>query len=65
MIFQKEVVANGYEARLISRLNTHMNAKGVKGFASAGTVTGGGGLMGEAGPEAVVPLHRGSDGRLG
>jgi phage-related minor tail protein len=26
---------------------------------------GGTGLMGEAGPEAILPLRRGSDGRLG
>ena len=26
---------------------------------------GGGGLMGEAGPEAIMPLSRGADGRLG
>lgn len=50
---------------------------GVKAFASGGIVTrptpfkfasGGSfkqGLMGEAGPEAILPLKRGSDGRLG
>lgn len=50
---------------------------GVKAFASGGVVTrptpfkfasGGSfkqGLMGEAGPEAILPLKRGSDGRLG
>ena len=26
---------------------------------------GGGGLMGEAGPEAILPLSRGADGKLG
>ncbi len=42
-------------------------------FASGGVVTGpvsfpmrgGRGLMGEAGPEAIMPLSRGSDGKLG
>ncbi|MER2604811.1 MAG: phage tail tape measure protein [Siculibacillus sp.] len=42
-------------------------------FASGGVVAaptwfpmrGGAGLMGEAGPEAIVPLSRGADGRLG
>lgn len=50
---------------------------GVQAFASGGVVTrptpfkfasGGSfknGLMGEAGPEAILPLKRGSDGRLG
>ncbi|GEP09598.1 phage tail tape measure protein [Methylobacterium gnaphalii] len=45
----------------------------VKPFASGGIVAaptyfpmqGGTGLMGEAGPEAILPLRRGSDGRLG
>ena len=45
----------------------------VRAFASGGVVTGptlfplrgGLGLMGEAGPEAILPLRRGADGRLG
>ena len=45
----------------------------VRPFASGGVVAaptyfpmaGGTGLMGEAGPEAILPLKRGSDGRLG
>ncbi|GJD95717.1 phage tail tape measure protein [Methylobacterium iners] len=45
----------------------------VRPFASGGVVAaptyfpmqGGLGLMGEAGPEAILPLKRGSDGRLG
>jgi phage-related minor tail protein len=45
----------------------------VRPFANGGIVNsptlfplrGGAGLMGEAGPEAVLPLARGSDGRLG
>ena len=32
---------------------------------SSGAMRGGAGLMGEAGPEAVMPLHRGPDGSLG
>ena len=45
----------------------------VRAFASGGVVSGptvfpmrgGTGLMGEAGPEAIMPLERGPDGRLG
>ena len=49
-------------------------AGGVKPFASGGVIgtptyfpmsTGGLGLAGEAGPEAIVPLSRGPDGQLG
>jgi phage-related minor tail protein len=49
-------------------------AGGVKPFASGGVIgtptyfpmsSGGLGLAGEAGPEAIVPLSRGSDGQLG
>jgi lambda family phage tail tape measure protein len=45
---------------------------GVPGMYASGTVVngprffaGGAGLMGEAGPEAIMPLKRGADGRLG
>jgi phage-related minor tail protein len=47
---------------------------GIKPFAVGGVIgtpayfplaTGGAGLAGEAGPEAILPLARGSDGRLG
>lgn len=46
---------------------------GIKPFASGGVISaptyfpmsGGLGLAGEAGPEAIMPLSRGSDGRLG
>ncbi len=47
---------------------------GIKPFAAGGVIgaptyfplsSGGMGLAGEAGPEAIVPLSRGSDGRLG
>ena len=45
----------------------------VRGFARGGVIAGGTafpmasgiGLVGEAGPEAILPLSRGSDGRLG
>ncbi len=48
-------------------------AGGVRAFARGGVVDGptvfplggGAGLMGEAGPEAILPLARGADGRLG
>ena len=48
-------------------------ALAVKPFAKGGVIaspsyfpmTGGMGLMGEAGPEAIMPLQRGPDGRLG
>ena len=48
--------------------------EGIKPFATGGIIgtptyfplpSGGLGLAGEAGPEAIVPLSRGSDGRLG
>ena len=50
-----------------------IDAGQVRRFASGGIVTGpttfpmkgGTGLMGEAGPEAIMPLRRGPDGRLG
>jgi phage-related minor tail protein len=51
-----------------------LRAGGIKPFADGGLIgtptyfpltTGGLGLAGEAGPEAIVPLSRGSDGRLG
>jgi tape measure domain-containing protein len=49
------------------------NAGGVRAFAAGGVVneptgfayTGGMGVMGEAGPEAIMPLQRGADGKLG
>jgi phage-related minor tail protein len=55
--------------------NLFANAKGnvITPFANGGIVNspvlfpmrGGTGLMGEAGPEAIMPLSRGSDGKLG
>jgi len=56
---------------LANGLNSLMS--GLTPFAKGGVVSGptafpmrgGGGLMGEAGPEAIMPLSRGADGRLG
>lgn len=53
--------------------NLFSNALSPKPFAHGGVVNspvlfplrGGTGMMGEAGPEAIMPLSRGSDGRLG
>lgn len=54
--------------------NGNVFDKGLKKFASGGVVdsptmfgygSGKRGLMGEAGPEAIIPLKRGSDGKLG
>jgi phage-related minor tail protein len=53
--------------------NLFSGALSPKPFAHGGVVNspvlfplrGGTGLMGEAGPEAIMPLSRGSDGRLG
>lgn len=53
--------------------NLFSGALSPKPFADGGIVNspvlfplrGGAGLMGEAGPEAIMPLSRGSDGRLG
>ncbi len=70
-------IANGINA-LMSGLMPFANGAGfsqgrVMPFANGGVVSGpvsfpmrgGRGLMGEAGPEAIMPLTRGSDGRLG
>ena len=38
---------------------------GVVGGPTASAMRGGMGLMGEAGPEAIMPLERGADGKLG
>lgn len=54
--------------------NSEMAAGGIKPFAAGGVIgtptyfpmsPGGLGLAGEAGPEAILPLSRGADGRLG
>ncbi|NPD15370.1 phage tail tape measure protein [Xinfangfangia sp. D13-10-4-6] len=70
-------IANGINA-MMSGLMPFANGAGfaqgrVMPFANGGVVTGpvsfpmrgGRGLMGEAGPEAIMPLTRGADGRLG
>lgn len=65
-----ETLASGLISSLFSATNP---ALGVTPFAKGGVLSapayfphsGGLGLAGEAGPEAVLPLARGSDGRLG
>jgi lambda family phage tail tape measure protein len=70
-------VTGGIEALMSSFLpfakGTGFNGGRVAAFARGGVVDGptrfpmrgGTGLMGEAGPEAIMPLARGADGRLG
>ncbi|NBR22761.1 MAG: hypothetical protein EBU08_03045 [Micrococcales bacterium] len=70
------VLANGYPA-LAAANGGAFSANGIIPFASGGIVSrptmfrfadGGAmrsGIMGEAGPEAILPLRRGADGRLG
>jgi phage-related minor tail protein len=58
---------------LVGNLFSSALAPRVTGFAKGGVVNspvlfplrGGTGMMGEAGPEAIMPLTRGSDGKLG
>src|SRR5690606_10196552 len=70
-------IANGISA-MMSGLMPFANGAGfaqgrVMPFANGGVVSGpvsfamrgGRGLMGEAGPEAIMPLTRGADGKLG
>lgn len=65
------VLAGGLVNNLFSSLNPAMN--GITPFAKGGVVSaptyfpmqGGLGVAGEAGAEAILPLQRGSDGRLG
>lgn len=71
------VLAGGIEAAVSSLLPFAAGASFSQGrvmpFAKGGVVSGplafpmrgGTGLMGEAGPEAIMPLARGADGRLG
>jgi hypothetical protein len=64
-------VQNAFGGFIASGLNGLLSQ--VQPFAKGGVVTGptnfatrgGMGLMGEAGPEAIMPLARGADGRLG
>ncbi len=71
------VIGNGLQSLFASILpfanGAAFSAGRVTPFANGGVVTqptgfamrGGVGLMGEAGPEAIMPLARGSDGKLG
>lgn len=69
--FSKPIAAG--IAGLFSAKGNVFNGAGVTPFANGGVVSGptifpfanGIGLMGEAGPEAIMPLARGADGKLG
>ena len=68
-----EPIAKGIKTFLASEDGNVFGPSGFVPFAKGGVVSGptifpfanGTGLMGEAGPEAIMPLSRGSDGRLG
>jgi hypothetical protein len=67
-----QIPSSGVQSLLPSANGTAWN-NGVQFFANGGVVgsptmfghSGGLGVMGEAGPEAIMPLKRGSDGKLG
>jgi phage-related minor tail protein len=67
-----EGLINGAVGGIAGKLTTGLTGK-VRAFAKGGVVNGptgfamqqGTGVMGEAGPEAILPLARGADGRLG
>ncbi|MEQ3625338.1 MAG: phage tail tape measure protein [Celeribacter sp.] len=71
------MIARGIEGMVTGALPFAQGGSFAQGrvmpFAQGGVVTGpvafpmrgGSGLMGEAGPEAIMPLRRGADGRLG
>lgn len=70
--FSKPIAAG--IAGIFSERGNVFNSAGVTPFANGGVVVGGPtifpfangiGLMGEAGPEAIMPLARGADGKLG
>jgi lambda family phage tail tape measure protein len=69
--FSKPIAAG--IAEIFSAKGNVFNSAGVTPFANGGVVSGptifpfanGIGLMGEAGPEAIMPLARGADGKLG
>lgn len=69
--FSKPIAAG--IAGIFSEKGNVFNSAGVTPFANGGVVSGptifpfanGVGLMGEAGPEAIMPLARGADGKLG
>lgn len=64
---------SGWLGGLFSANGNVFDSSGVTAFARGGVVSGptvfpfanGVGLMGEAGPEAIMPLSRGADGKLG
>ena len=66
-------IAEGIKAFISSEDGNVFGRSGYVPFANGGVVSGptifpfanGTGLMGEAGPEAIMPLSRGSDGKLG
>ncbi|TLP44820.1 phage tail tape measure protein [Cohaesibacter sp. CAU 1516] len=66
-------LAQGFLSSLLGPSASQGIAGGMTPFATGGVVNGptlfpmgaGAGLMGEAGPEAILPLQRGPDGRLG
>jgi tape measure domain-containing protein len=74
--FQPSNIGDNYSSFITNAGGNAFN-KGVKRYAMGGVVnkptmftyaeggTGRFGLMGEAGPEAIIPLKRGNDGRLG
>lgn len=78
-VYQKYVAqgaadaVGGFAASLFSAKGNAFGASGVKMFAKGGVVdsptafnySGGLGVMGEAGPEAIMPLQRNSQGELG
>lgn len=66
-------VGQGLSGLLAGAAGAALGGSGLRAFAKGGVVdgatvfpmAGGAGLMGEAGPEAILPLSRGPDGRLG
>jgi len=73
-IFNGGSTSDGGDSTTASQPSLSLFAKGgIKPFASGGVISapsyfplaGGLGLAGEAGPEAIMPLSRGADGRLG
>lgn len=76
MIYQQAIVDPAVDAlkSFLFQANGGVHSRGnVVPFANGGVVngptlfpmSGGTGLMGEAGPEAIMPLKRGKDGKLG
>jgi phage-related minor tail protein len=69
----QSAVGQGVAGLLAGAAGAALGGSGLRAFAKGGVVDGatvfpmaeGAGLMGEAGPEAILPLSRGPDGRLG